>query len=92
LEQAYPPPAKYIEQQNNALEKAITDVLRSLPGTSKTERISRHLFQDMFFKFNSNGTVTGTKASSVENGTWSGDVNTKTITSDSLLLLRQSIN
>jgi len=74
---------KYIEQQKqNALEKAITDgawiVTKYVEnGTDITPSFSGYVF-----KFNSNGTVTGTKASSVENGTWSGDVNTKTITSD----------
>jgi hypothetical protein len=74
---------KYIEQQQqNALESVITDgtwiVTRYVEnGTDITPSFSGYIF-----KFNSNATVTGTKASSVSNGTWSGDFSAKTITSD----------
>src|SRR5712664_144898 len=74
---------KFIEkQQQNALESIITNgtwiVTRYVEnGTDITPSFSGYVF-----KFNSNGTVTGTKSSSIENGTWSGNFSAKTITSD----------
>ena len=79
----FPSCKKYIEQQKQqALENAITDgtwiVTRYLEnGTDITPSFSGYVF-----KFNTNGTVTGTNASDVVNGTWSGDISTKTINSD----------
>lgn len=73
---------KYIQQQQqNALERIITNgtwiVTRYLEnGTDITTSFSGYVF-----KFNSNGTVTGTNTGTVANGTWSGDVSTKTIIS-----------
>jgi len=74
---------KFIEkQQQNALESIITDgtwiVTRYVEnGTDITTSFSGYIF-----KFNSNKTVTGTNAGTVVNGTWSGNISTKTITSD----------
>jgi hypothetical protein len=73
---------KYIQQQQqNALESIITNgtwiVTRYLEnGTDITSSFSGYVF-----KFNSNGTVTGTNTGTVVDGTWSGDVSTKTIVS-----------
>lgn len=39
-------------------------------------------FSGYVFKFNQNGTVTGTKDSVATNGTWSANVNNRTITSN----------
>ena len=74
---------KYIQQQEqNALVKAITTgvwvVTRYLVnGTDITSSFSGYVFQ-----FQSNGTVTGTKGTTNSSGTWSGDITTKTITSN----------
>jgi hypothetical protein len=74
---------KYVQQQEqNALENVITNgvwvVTRYLVnGTDITPSFSGYVFQ-----FQSNGTVTGTKGTSSSSGTWSGDFNAKTITSD----------
>jgi len=74
---------KYIEQQQqNALESLITNgtwiVTRYVEnGTDITTSFSGYVF-----KFNSNGTVTGTNAGTTVNGTWSGNVSTKTIISE----------
>lgn len=74
---------KYIEKQKqNALENMITNgtwiVTRYLENGSDITSS----FSGYSFKFNSNGTVTGTNTSNVVNGTWTGDVNTKTIISN----------
>ncbi|HEX4849557.1 MAG TPA: hypothetical protein VFV08_02070 [Puia sp.] len=74
---------KYIQQQEqNALIKLITNgswiVTRYLDnGTDITATFSGYSF-----KFNSNGTVAGTNGGTVVDGTWSGDINSKTITSN----------
>ncbi|HMH31720.1 MAG TPA: hypothetical protein VK543_01755 [Puia sp.] len=74
---------KYIEQQQqNALVSLITNgtwvVTRYLDnGTDITSSFSGYVF-----KFNSNGTVSGTNSGVAEQGTWSGDINTRTITSE----------
>jgi hypothetical protein len=74
---------KYIQQQEqNALVNDITSgvwvVTRYLQnGTDITSTFSGYVFQ-----FQSNGTVVGTKGTTSTNGTWSGDITTKTITSD----------
>jgi hypothetical protein len=74
---------KYIEQQQqNALVSLVTNgtwiVTRYLNnGTDITGSFSGYVF-----KFNSNGTVSGTNSGLAEQGTWSGDVNTRTITSE----------
>ena len=74
---------KYIQQQEqNALVSLVTDgvwvVTRYLDnGTDITPSFSGYVF-----RFNTNGTVTGTIGSVVTNGTWSGDINTRTIMSD----------
>lgn len=39
-------------------------------------------FQNYYFKFNTNGTLTGSTDSSVTNGTWTPNVSDYTITSD----------
>jgi hypothetical protein len=39
-------------------------------------------FSDYLFKFDANGTVTGTKNSVSDKGTWAADVNARTITSE----------
>jgi len=74
---------KYVQQQQqNALETLITNgtwiVTRYVEnGTDITSSFSGYIF-----KFNSNGTVTGTNGGAVSNGSWSGNISTKTITSD----------
>jgi hypothetical protein len=74
---------KYIQQQEqNALVQLVTSgnwaVTRYIDtGTDITTSFSGYLFH-----FNTNGTVTGTKSGVTANGTWSGDINTKTIFSD----------
>lgn len=39
-------------------------------------------FQGYEFRFSENGTVTGTKDGNTANGTWTGDINTRTISSN----------
>jgi len=74
---------KYVQQQEqNALVSLVTNgvwvVTRYLDnGTDITPSFSGYLF-----RFSTNGTVTGTLGTVVSNGTWSGDINTKTIISD----------
>jgi hypothetical protein len=74
---------KYVQQQEqNALVNLITSgtwiVTRYLEDTTNiTASFSGYVFQ-----FYSNGTVKGTNGGTVVNGTWSGDFNSKTITSD----------
>ena len=74
---------KYIQQQEqNALVSIVTNgvwvVTRYLDnGTDITPSFSGYIF-----RFNTNGTVTGTVGSTTTNGTWSGDINTKTIVSN----------
>jgi hypothetical protein len=74
---------KYVQQQEqNALVSLITNgtwvVTRYLDNDSNiTASFSGYVFQ-----FQSDGVVTGTKSGASINGTWSGDVTTKTITSD----------
>ncbi|MFI5154336.1 MAG: hypothetical protein ACHQET_13440 [Chitinophagales bacterium] len=74
---------KYVQQQEqNALVNLITNgtwiVTRYLEnGTDITSSFSGYVFQ-----FQGNGIVFGTKGGTNSQGTWSGDVNTRTITSD----------
>jgi hypothetical protein len=74
---------KYVQQQEqNALVAMITNgswiVTRYIEnGTDISSSFSGYVFQ-----FSTNGTVAGTNGSTVVNGTWSGDINTKTITSN----------
>jgi hypothetical protein len=74
---------KYIEQkQQDALVSLVTNgtwvVTRYLDdGTDITSSFSGYVF-----KFNTNGTVIGTNTSGPTQGTWSGDINTRTITSE----------
>jgi len=74
---------KYVQQQEqNALVSLITNgtwiVTRYVEnGTDITGSFSGYVFQ-----FQANGTVSGTKSGTSSQGTWSGDVNTRTITSD----------
>jgi hypothetical protein len=74
---------KYIQQQEqNALVSLVTNgvwvVTRYLDaGTDITPSFSGYVFH-----FSTNGTVTGTLGSVVANGTWSGDINTRTIVSN----------
>ncbi|HTQ66936.1 MAG TPA: hypothetical protein VMI12_19220 [Puia sp.] len=74
---------KYVQQQEqNALVSLITNgswvITRYLEnGTDITASFSGYSFQ-----FRTNGTVSGTNGGTIINGTWSGDINTKTITSD----------
>jgi hypothetical protein len=74
---------KFVQQQEqNALVKEITSgywvVTRYLENDSNiTSSFSGYVFQ-----FHTDGTVTGTLGTTNTNGTWSGDITTKTITSD----------
>ena len=74
---------KYTQQQEqNALVSLITNgvwvVTRYVDnGTDITSTFSGYVFQ-----FQSNGTVIGTKAMISTPGTWSGDLNARTITSN----------
>ena len=74
---------KYVQQQEqNALVSLITSgswiVTRYLQnGTDVTNSFSGYSFQ-----FSSSGTVSGINGTTVVNGTWAGDINTKTITSN----------
>jgi len=74
---------KYIQQQEqNALVNIITNgnwvITRYLQnGADITASFSGYVFQ-----FQTNGTVTGINGTINTNGTWSGDITTKTITSD----------
>ena len=74
---------KYIQkQEQNALESLITN------GTWIVTRYLEHgsditpSFSGYSFQFKSDGTVTGTNGGTVVNGIWSGDINSRTITSD----------
>ncbi|MBS1600316.1 MAG: hypothetical protein JST75_18960 [Bacteroidetes bacterium] len=74
---------KYIQQQQqNALESVITNGTWIVTRYVENGSDITPSFSGYVFKFNSDGTVTGTKASNVDNGTWSGNVSNKTITSD----------
>ena len=74
---------KYIQQQEqNALVNLITngswEITRYVEnGTDITSSFSGYSFQ-----FLTNGTVTGTNGGTTADGTWAGDINTKTITSN----------
>jgi len=74
---------KYVQQQEqNALVNLITNgtwiVTRYLEnGSDITSSFSGYVFQ-----FQANGIVSGTKGGTSSQGTWSGDINTRTITSD----------
>ncbi len=74
---------KYIQQQEqNALVSMITNgswiVTRYIEnGSDITTSFSGYSFQ-----FKTDGTVTGVNGGSTVNGTWAGDINAKTITSN----------
>ena len=74
---------KYVQQQEqNSLVSLVTNgtwiVTRYLDsGTNFTSTFSGYVF-----RFSTNGTVTGTLGSNVNNGIWAGDLNNRTITSN----------
>ncbi|HCL83040.1 MAG TPA: hypothetical protein DIC22_03650 [Chitinophagaceae bacterium] len=74
---------KYIQQQEqNALVKLVTNGTWRITGymdhqvTNLTDSFAGYSFQ-----FNQNGTLYGTRYGQQSNGTWSADINNKTITS-----------
>jgi hypothetical protein len=74
---------KFIEQQEqNALVNIVTNGVWVVTRYIETGNDITSDFAGYTFHFNTNGTVTGTKAGTTSNGTWSGDINTKTIISD----------
>lgn len=70
------------DQQKNLVVQAMTDgiwiVNKYMEGTSDVTTS----FDSYEFKFNANGTVTGTKSGSTSNGTWAADVVNYSITSN----------
>jgi hypothetical protein len=74
---------KFIEQQQqNALVKIMTDGVWVVTGYLENDTNITSSFSGYVFQFKSDGTVTGTKEDSTVNGTWSGDINARTITSN----------
>ena len=75
---------KYIEQQEqNALVDLVTKGTWRITGylDHQTNNITDS-FSGYAFQFNENGTVYGIRYGQQTNGTWSANVNNKTITSD----------
>jgi hypothetical protein len=74
---------KFIQQQEqNALVKIMTDGVWVVTRYVENDTNITSSFSGYVFQFKSNGTVTGTKQDSIVNGTWAGDINARTITSN----------
>jgi hypothetical protein len=75
---------KYIQQQEqNALVNLVTNGTWRVTGYLDHQTINlTDSFSNYSFQFNSNGTVVGTKSGIPTNGTWTADVNSKSITSN----------
>ncbi len=74
---------KFIQQQEqNALVNIVTNGVWVVSRYVEIGNDITPSFSGYTFHFNSNGTVTGTNGASTSNGTWAGDINTKTIISD----------
>ena len=74
---------KFIEQQEqNALVDMVTNGVWVVARYIETGNDITPDFAGYTFHFDRNGTVTGTKSGNTTNGTWAGDINTKTIISN----------
>lgn len=74
---------KFIQQQEqNALVDIVTNGVWIVSRYVETGNDITPSFTGYTFHFNKNGTVTGTNGASTSNGTWAGDITTKTIISD----------
>jgi hypothetical protein len=74
---------KFIEQQEqDALVNLVTSGVWVVTRYIETGNDITSDFAGYTFHFDKNGTVTGTISGNATNGTWTGDISTKTIVSD----------
>ncbi len=74
---------KFIEQKKqDMLVSAITNGVWIVEQYREDTSDITAGFQGYEFRFSENGTVTGTKDGNTANGTWTGDINTRTISSN----------
>ena len=74
---------KYIQQQEqNALVSIVTNGVWVVTKYIETGSDITPSFSGYVFQFYTNGSVTGKNGSVTATGSWSGDINTKTITSN----------
>jgi hypothetical protein len=79
----FPSCKKFVQQQElNALVKVLTTGVWVVTNYSENGTNITAAFSGYSFQFKSDGTVTGVNGSTVVNGTWAGDINHQTITSD----------
>ncbi|HEV3252587.1 MAG TPA: hypothetical protein VGZ71_16620 [Puia sp.] len=79
----FPSCKKFVQQQEqNALINILTNGVWVVTNYSENGNNITSAFSGYTFQFKSNGTVMGINGSTVVNGTWAGDLNKRTITSD----------
>ena len=85
LAMAIPLPSckKYIQkQEENAVLQVMTTGVWYVQEYLQNDTDITATFSGYLFKFDANGTVTGTAGSLIVNGTWAADINNYTITAD----------
>jgi hypothetical protein len=70
------------QQEQNALEAVITNGTWVVTRYLQNDSDITAAFSGYVFQFQSSGVVTGTKSGTASDGTWTGDINTHTITAD----------
>jgi hypothetical protein len=79
----FPSCKKFVQQQEqNALINILTNGVWVVTNYSENGNNITSAFSGYTFQFKSNGTVMGINGAAVVNGTWAGDLNKRTITSD----------
>jgi hypothetical protein len=74
---------KYIQQQEeNAIVSAVTNGVWFVEDYMQNDSDITTTFSGYLFKFDANGTVTGTKDSLSVKGTWSANIGARTISSN----------
>jgi hypothetical protein len=79
----FPSCKKFVQaQEQNALVKIMTTGVWVVTNYSENGINITSAFSGYTFQFKSDGTVMGVNGSTTVNGTWAGDFNNRTITSD----------